>query len=249
MHHIIALLHIIILGVTLFLSHYFLDPITTYRIKINVVDISVPSFTQGVACNLLFISGFIVKNQVYNCIVKAFFWLCFFLEVMLVSLAIFFVYTLLVGVGFIDFITFIFFYYNSFGLYIYPFFYLILNKFIRTNSTCNGMHFQSTFAMIFTFVLNFIPFVGLLVALGVSPYTLHTASKKWGHTVNHSYGSTVSLIFVAFHVAFHFLGTVLLCYFVVLFLCTRCMYHVSNEYTDGNPLLDRTRESADHGSR
>lgn len=98
--------------------------------------------------------------------------------------------------------------------------------------------------MIFIFVLNFISFVGLLVALGVSPYTLHTASKKLGHTINHSYGSTVSLIFMTFHVAFHFLGSVLLS-----FLYTKCMYHVSNEYTDGNPLLGGTRESADHGSR
>ena len=245
MHHIIALLCIIILGVTLFLSHYFLDPITTYRIEINVVDISVPSFTVGVAYNLLYISGFIVKNRVYqyNCIIKVFFYLCIFLEFMLVVLAFFFIYTLAMGVGFIDFITFIFSYYNSFGLYIYPLFYFIFNKSIRTNSTCNGIHFRSIFAT-FIFVLNFIPFVGLLVALGVSPYTLHTASKKWGDTVNHSYGSTLSFIFVAFHVAFHFLGSVLL-----LYLHTRCMYHVSNEYTDGNPLLDRTRESADHGSR
>ena len=89
-------------------------------------------------------------------------------------------------------------------------------------------------------ILNFMLFIGLLIALGFSPITLNDTALNWEDTINYSYGSTVSLSFVALHVVLNnFSGSIL------FFLSIK---HISNEHTDGNPLLDRTR-GPDYSSR
>ena len=186
------LVRYIIVGVLLFLSHYYLDPVyqqLNATTALNVVDVSVSFFSIGIAYSLILYSGIIIhcvnKNQLCHCA-----------AITLIGLSITLLFLpslfILVLVNFYDPLSIVTLFLNNFfNLTLVSLIYIITHSNYTGRFTC------------FTIILllcNIISFLFLLLSLGFFPQPPDDA-QNWENTINQSYGSAISLIFTALHVA------------------------------------------------
>ena len=196
-----------IIGVTLFLSHYYLDPSYQYfnaTYPINAVDLFAPSFTVIFWALFSFVMDQRVQSKTGlmnydSIIINAFMvvfaiFIIFLLEIILVTFKLSQSYYNIVHMGFrinasyMNIILLV-------NLYIFTLIISVINylAYIRIKRK------NSLFITVLTVMINLTYFTGFLLVLAT--LVVDTPSLSWEDTIHYSYISVVNLIFVALQVA------------------------------------------------
>ena len=228
----------IIVGILLFLSHHYLDPVyqqLNATTAINVVDLSVSSLTISLmSYTVIGIIIHCVKNRKCQCCtvitVTALF------AILIVSLII------ASSIKLYSFTSGLFLTYNGISTLIIP----ICMIFVCNNYCARACGPRALIIAVTMLLLyNVATFLGLLISLGFLPQPSESdATQNWENTINQSYGSAISLIFTALHVALiNFFGFISSLFVIIKYLA-------SNEHTSaGYQHLDSTSlRRSDYGA-